>query len=62
LKQLLLDIQPPSAPTLENFICGQNTEALHSLRMALAGDQGARFIYGALPAVAKAICYRYANS
>lgn len=45
MKQLLLDIQPPSAPTLENFICGQNTEALHSLKMALAGDQTARFIY-----------------
>ena len=45
MKQLLLDIQPPSPPTLENFICSHNAEALHSLKMALTGDQTARFIY-----------------
>ncbi len=45
MKQLLLDIQPPSAPTLENFIPGSNAEALHSLKMAIDGANEARFIY-----------------
>ena len=45
MKQLLLDIQPPAQPTLENFIPGRNAEALHSLRLALSGDADTRFIY-----------------
>jgi DnaA family protein len=45
LKQLLLDIQPPSPPTLDNFIAGSNAEALHSLNMAIDGANEARFIY-----------------
>jgi DnaA family protein len=45
LKQLLLDIQPPSPPTLANFIAGTNAEALHSLQMAIDGASDARFIY-----------------
>jgi len=45
LKQLLLDIQPPSPPTLDNFIAGSNAEALHSLKMAIDGASEARFIY-----------------
>ncbi len=45
MKQLLLDIQPPSAPTLDNFIPGSNAEALHSLKMAIDGANEARFIY-----------------
>jgi len=45
LKQLLLDIQPPSPPTLDNFIAGSNAEALHSLSMAIDGASEARFIY-----------------
>jgi DnaA-homolog protein len=45
LKQLLLDIQPPSPPTLDNFIAGSNEEALHSLKMAIEGANEARFIY-----------------
>ena len=45
MKQLLLDIQPPSPPTLDNFIAGTNAEALHSLQMAIAGASDARFIY-----------------
>lgn len=45
MKQLLLDIQPPSPPTLDNFIAGQNAEALHSLKMAIDGVNEARFIY-----------------
>lgn len=45
MKQLLLDIQPPAQPTLENFIVGRNAEALHSLRLAISGDSDMRFIY-----------------
>jgi DnaA family protein len=45
LKQLLLDIQPPSPPTLANFIAGTNAEALHSLQMAIDGASDSRFIY-----------------
>ena len=45
MKQLLLDIQPPSPPTLDNFIAGSNAEALHSLKMAIEGANEARFIY-----------------
>ena len=45
MKQLLLDIQPPSPPTLDNFIAGSNAEALHSLQMAIDGAGDARFIY-----------------
>ncbi len=45
MKQLLLDIQPPSPPTLDNFIAGSNQEALHSLNMAIDGANEARFIY-----------------
>lgn len=45
MKQLLLDIQPPARPSLENFVVGRNAEALHNLRLALAGRPEARFIY-----------------
>jgi len=48
MKQLLLDIQPAAAPSLDNFIAGRNAEALHSLRLATtanANDAGIRFIY-----------------
>lgn len=45
MKQLLLDIQPPAAPTLDNYVAGRNREALHSLRQAACGSQDARFLY-----------------
>jgi DnaA family protein len=45
LKQLLLDIQPPAQPTLDNFVIGRNAEALHSLGLAIDGRPEARFIY-----------------
>ena len=45
MKQLLLDIQPPAQPTLENFVVGRNAEALHNLRLAIQGSADARFIY-----------------
>jgi DnaA-homolog protein len=45
MKQLLLDIKPAAAPTLDNFIVGRNAEALNSLKQAINGDKNARFIY-----------------
>lgn len=45
MKQLLLDIQPAPAPTLENFIPGRNAETLHSLYVAATGRADVRFIY-----------------
>ena len=45
MKQLLLDIQPAPAPTLENFVAGRNEEALHSLYRAATGTGESRFIY-----------------
>lgn len=45
MKQLLLDIQPAAAPTLDNFVAGRNREALHSLGQAACGSGDARFIY-----------------
>lgn len=45
MKQLLLDIQPLAPATLDNFIAGSNEEALHSLKMAIDGENEARFIY-----------------
>lgn len=45
MKQLLLDIQPAPAPTLDNFVPGRNAEALHSLRQAATGNADVRFVY-----------------
>lgn len=45
MKQLLLDIRPVPAPSLENFVPGRNAEALHSLAQAAAGHADARFVY-----------------
>lgn len=44
MKQLLLDIQPALAPSLENFVVGKNAEAIASIRDAIAGKPP-RFIY-----------------
>lgn len=51
MKQLLLDIQPPSPPTLNNFVVGRNAEALHSLQSLLQPESaqhaslGEHFVY-----------------
>ena len=45
MKQLLLDIQPASPPTLDNFVVGRNAEALHSLQLAASSNTDAHFIY-----------------
>jgi DnaA-homolog protein len=44
MKQLLLDIKPAAAPSLDNFIVGRNAEALTSLKQVISGGQP-RFIY-----------------
>lgn len=45
MKQLLLNIQPPAAPGFDNFIAGQNQEALASVRAVLADASTTRFVY-----------------
>lgn len=45
VKQLLLDIAPPPAPTLGNFVVGANTELLAALSSVLDGSAGERFVY-----------------
>lgn len=44
-KQLPLDIQAPSAPTLDNFLIGRNAELLQLLRAVLARKEKERFVY-----------------
>lgn len=43
MKQLLLDIAPPSSPTLANFVPGRNHELLQTLSDVLTGRE--RFVY-----------------
>ena len=43
MKQLLLDIKPAAAPSLDNFIVGRNAEAISSLKQVIDGH--AKFIY-----------------
>lgn len=45
MKQLLLDIQPAPPPSLENFVVGQNAEALDSLKQVISGQSEVRFVY-----------------
>ena len=45
MKQLLLDIKPAAAPSLQNFVAGRNAEALASLNLALSNNAQAKFIY-----------------
>jgi DnaA family protein len=45
MKQLLLDIKPPSPPTLINFIAGRNDEALASLNAIANNTAQSKFIY-----------------
>ena len=45
MTQLLLNIAPDWAPTLDNFVAGRNVELLSALRHALAGTAGERFFY-----------------
>jgi len=45
MKQLLLDIQLPAKPSLDNFLVGSNAEAIHTLNLSLTAQATQRFIY-----------------
>lgn len=45
MKQLLLDIAPPSPPTLDNFVPGRNLELLQTLDNILGEREQERFVY-----------------
>ena len=45
VKQLVLDLIAPPAPTFDNFIPGQNREAVLALRALCAGDTSHRLMY-----------------
>ncbi|MDH5479338.1 MAG: DnaA regulatory inactivator Hda [Nitrosomonas sp.] len=45
MKQLVLDIKPPAAPTLENFLLGRNVELLRMLKNILTQQEKERFVY-----------------
>ena len=45
MTQLLLNIAPDWAPTLDNFVAGRNVELLSALRHALAGTANERCFY-----------------
>ena len=45
MKQLLLDIAPIPAPSLDNFVIGRNAELLAALRMLSQGEPGRRSLY-----------------
>lgn len=45
MKQLLLDIAPAPAPSLENFVAGRNAELLAAVRGLDQGESGRRSLY-----------------
>lgn len=45
MKQLLLDLNEPQAPTLDNFAAGQNQELLHVLRQFFTRSSKEHFLY-----------------
>ncbi len=45
MKQLVLDIAPPPAPTLDNFVPGRNAELVVALYAVANGASHERFIY-----------------
>jgi len=47
VEQLLLELAPPPAPTLENFHAGANSALLGALRAALAGGERVFYLWGA---------------
>ncbi len=46
MQQLVLELAPPPAPTLENFFPGRNQAALAALREALAGGERVVYLWG----------------
>jgi len=47
MQQLVLELAPPPAPTLESFFPGRNQAALAALREALAGGERVVYLWGA---------------
>ena len=45
MRQLLLQLAPPPAPTLDNYVPGRNGAALQALRDIARGEGAERFIY-----------------
>ena len=45
MKQLILDLIPPPAPTLDNYVAGRNGEALSALRDAASAFPPAKILY-----------------
>lgn len=45
MQQLLLQLAPPPAPTLDNFVSGRNGAALQALREIAGGTGVERFVY-----------------
>lgn len=45
MKQLALELASPPAPTLDNFVVGENAEVVAAVRVLARGDGGERFIY-----------------
>lgn len=45
MKQLALDLHQPPAPSLENFVTGDNAEAVALARRLAAGSRAVRFVY-----------------
>jgi DnaA family protein len=45
MRQLALGISPPPAPTLDNFVPGENAELLAHLRELVAGSLAESIVY-----------------
>ncbi|TSA10677.1 MAG: DnaA regulatory inactivator Hda [Betaproteobacteria bacterium] len=45
MQQLLLQLAPPPAPTLDNFVPGRNAAAVQALRDIASGTDAERFVY-----------------
>jgi DnaA family protein len=46
MQQLVLELAPPAAPTLENFFPGRNQAAVSALRDALVGGERVVYLFG----------------
>jgi DnaA family protein len=46
MRQLILELAPPPAATLDNFVVGRNAELVHSLRVAADRGAAAIFVWG----------------
>jgi len=46
-QQLILELAPPPAPTLDSFVPGRNADALLAVREVLAGRESCLYLWGA---------------